>query len=86
MVSVVNQDDVAKDDFCPKVKLFHIFMPVMREKDSRMLPAKVPALRKRAYLPDDTSATLVAPQDPSPPILNATLLLKFPVKVRVSEI
>ena len=30
MVSVVNQDDVAKDDFCPKVKLFHIFMPVMR--------------------------------------------------------
>ena len=65
MVSVVNQDDVAKDDFCPKVKLFHIFMPVMREReDSGMLP-KVP-LRKRAYLPDDTSATLVAPQDPHP--------------------
>ena len=65
MVSVVNQDDVAKDDFCPKVKLFHIFMPVMREReDGGMLP-KVP-LRKRAYLPDDTSATLVAPQDPTP--------------------
>ena len=50
MVSVVNQDDVAKDDFCPKVKLFHIFMPVMRERgqwDATKSPTKKKSISSR---------------------------------------